>query len=60
LEKEEIEGKLSEIYNAKKTLEKISIDEVNCGLFQVRTRGAKEILINRSVEIMNEILKKIL
>lgn len=41
LDKEEIESKLAEIYNAKKTIEKISIDEVNCGLFQVRTRVAK-------------------
>jgi hypothetical protein len=53
LDKEEIESKLAEIYNAKKTIEKISIDEVNCGLFQVRTKAAKEILINRSIEIMN-------
>ena len=60
LDKDEIEGKLSELYNAKKNLEKIAIDEVNCGLFQVRTRAAKETLINRAVEIMNEILKKIL
>lgn len=60
LDKDEIEGKLLELYNAKKTLEKIAIDEVNCGLFQVRTRGAKQILVNRAVDIMNEILKKIL
>ena len=32
---------------------------MNCGLFQVRTKSAKEILITRAVEIVNEILKKI-
>lgn len=60
LDKDEIEGKLNEIYHAKKTIEKLSIDEVNCGLFQVRTKMAKETLVSRAVEILNEILKKIL
>lgn len=60
MDKEEIESKLSELYQAKKTIERISIDEVDCGLFQVRTRSAKEILINRAIEVINEILKKIL
>lgn len=60
LDKDEIEGKLAEIYNAKKTIEKLSIDEVNCGLFQVRTKAAKETLVSKAVEVLNEILKKIL
>ena len=37
----------------------MEIDEVNCGLFQVRTRIAKEVLVARAVEIVTEILKKI-
>ena len=59
LDKEEIENKLTEIWKAKCTIERMEIDEVNCGLFQVRTRAAKEILVARAIEIVNEILKKI-
>ncbi len=53
LDKDDIEGKLAEIYGAKKTIEKLSIDEVNCGLFQVRTKSAKETLVTRAIEILN-------
>jgi hypothetical protein len=49
LDKDDIEGKLAEIYGAKKTIEKLSIDEVNCGLFQVRTKAAKETLVARAI-----------
>ena len=40
-------------------MERLETDEVNCGLFQVRTKSAKEVLVARAVEIVNEILKKI-
>lgn len=53
LDKEDIESKLQELWKAKCTIERMEIDEVNCGLFQVRTRAAKEILVNRALEIIN-------
>ena len=59
IEKEEIENKLAELWKAKKTIERLANDEVNCGLFLVRTRQAKEILVNRASEIITDILKKI-
>ena len=31
----------------------MEIDEVKCGLFQVHTRAAKEILVTRAIEIIN-------
>ncbi len=52
-DKEEIEKKLAEIWQAKKSIETLDIDEVNCGLFQVRTKFAKETLVNRAIEILN-------
>lgn len=37
----------------------MTLDDVNCGLFQVKTKAAKDILVNRSEELKFEILKKI-
>lgn len=58
-DKEEIQEKLADIWKAKTQVERIAIDEVNCGLFQVRTKVAKETLVARAIETINEILKKI-
>lgn len=47
-DKEEIQEKLAELWKAKTHVERISIDDVNCGLFQVKTKAAKELLVNRA------------
>lgn len=59
LDKDEIKNKLEEYSQAKYNIERLATDEVNCGLFQVRTRAAKDILVNQINEVMQEILKKI-
>lgn len=48
-DKEEIQEKLEKLWKDKTQVERIATDEVNCGLFQVRTRVAKETLVSRSV-----------
>ena len=41
LEREEIVAKMKEYANARTVIQKLANDEVNCGLFQVRTHAAK-------------------
>lgn len=49
-----------ELYSqAKLNIEKICIDEKNSGLFQIRTKEAKEILVNRADDVIKSILLKI-
>lgn len=47
LDKDEIKNKLEEYSKAKYSIERLATDEVNCGLFQVRTKAAKDILVNQ-------------
>lgn len=59
LEREEISSKLKEYASARSVIQKLANDEVNCGLFQVRTHAAKELLVTTINGVIAKLLDRI-
>lgn len=58
LDKEDIENKLQEYIKAKYEIQRLCLDEKNEQFFQIRTRVAKETLIQKAQEFITSILNK--